>query len=93
MLRVLRHGAVKAWTAAHDQLHGLIVSAPEPLRADLAGRRGAALEHRAVDEPVGRVEGEAVVASVQRYGRVTARVMEHDGERVAGSARRRACAG
>jgi transposase len=36
-LRVARRGAVKARTAALNQLHGLITSAPEQLRADLTG--------------------------------------------------------
>jgi transposase len=36
-LRVARRGAVKARTAALNQLHGLVVAAPEQLRADLAG--------------------------------------------------------
>jgi transposase len=36
-LRVARNGAVKARTAALNQLAGLITSAPEPLRTDLAG--------------------------------------------------------
>jgi transposase len=35
-LRVARRGAVKARTAALNQAHGLLVSAPEPLRTDLA---------------------------------------------------------
>ena len=35
-LRVARRGAVKARTAALNQLHGLLTSAPEPLRAELA---------------------------------------------------------
>jgi transposase len=35
-LRVARRGAVKARTAALNQLHGLITSAPEALRAELA---------------------------------------------------------
>src|SRR4051794_18460604 len=34
-LRVARRGATKARTAALNQLHGLLTSAPEPLRADL----------------------------------------------------------
>jgi transposase len=38
-LRVARRGAVKARTAALNQLHGLLASAPEPLRADLAALR------------------------------------------------------
>src|SRR4051812_48137227 len=35
-LRVARTSAIKARTAALNQLHGLLASAPEPLRADLA---------------------------------------------------------
>jgi transposase len=42
-LRVARRGAVKARTAALNQLHGLIASAPEQLRADLAALPAAAL--------------------------------------------------
>jgi transposase len=34
-LRVARRGAVKARTAAFNQLHDLILTAPDPLRADL----------------------------------------------------------
>jgi transposase len=48
-LRVARRGAVKARTAALNQLHGLLVSAPEQLRADLAGLR--------ITELVGRCAG------------------------------------
>jgi transposase len=36
-LRVARRGAVKARTAALNQLHGLLVSAPEPMRTELTG--------------------------------------------------------
>jgi transposase len=36
-LRVARRGAVKARTAALNQLHGLITAAPEPIRAELSG--------------------------------------------------------
>jgi transposase len=42
-LRVARRGAVKARTAALNQLHGLLTSAPEPLRAELAGLPAAEL--------------------------------------------------
>ena len=42
-MRVARRGAVKARTAAFNQLHGLIASAPETLRAELAGLPPAAL--------------------------------------------------
>lgn len=45
-LRVARRGAVKARTAALNQLHGLLASAPEQLRADLAGLPTTALVTR-----------------------------------------------
>lgn len=45
-LRVARRGAVKARTAAFNQLHGLIVAAPEPLRATLAGLSNTSLVER-----------------------------------------------
>ncbi len=45
-LRVARRGAVKARTAALNQLHGLLTSAPEPLRAELAGLRTGELVGR-----------------------------------------------
>jgi transposase len=42
-LRVARRGAIKARTAALNQLHGLITSAPEAVRTGLAGLSGAAM--------------------------------------------------
>ena len=45
-LRVARRGAVKARTAALNQLHGLLTSAPEPLRAALTGLRTTELVNR-----------------------------------------------
>jgi transposase len=42
-LRAARNGAVKARTAAYNQLHGLLASAPEPLRTQLTGHHKAAL--------------------------------------------------
>jgi len=45
-LRVARRGAVKARTAALNQLHGLVVSAPELLRAELSGLTAAELVAR-----------------------------------------------
>jgi hypothetical protein len=45
-LRVARRGAVKARTAALNQAHGLLVSAPEPLRAELTGLRTSELVAR-----------------------------------------------
>lgn len=41
-LQVARRGAVKARTAALNQLHGLIASAPEALRSELTGLPAAA---------------------------------------------------
>lgn len=51
-LRVARNGAVKARVAAINQLHGLIVSAAEPLRAELAGLAKAVLVQRCAALPV-----------------------------------------
>ncbi|SCE79951.1 Transposase [Micromonospora purpureochromogenes] len=48
-LRVARRGAVKARTAALNQLHGLLTSAPQEIREDLAGVTGAALVQRCVE--------------------------------------------
>jgi transposase len=45
-LRVARRGAVKARTAALNQLHGLLASAPQQLRDQLAGFTGASLVAR-----------------------------------------------
>lgn len=48
-LRVARRGAVKARTAALNQLHGLIASAPEQLRAELVAVPASALVARCAD--------------------------------------------
>lgn len=45
-LRVARRGAVKARTAALNQAHGLVFSAPEQLRAELTGLSTTALIRR-----------------------------------------------
>jgi transposase len=45
-LRVARRGAVKARTAALNQLHGLLVSAPQQLGAELTGLRATELVGR-----------------------------------------------
>jgi transposase len=45
-MRVTRRGAIKARAAALNQLHGLVVSAPEPLREELTPLRGTALLRR-----------------------------------------------
>jgi transposase len=47
MLRVARRGAVKARVAALNQVHGLLASAPEDLRAQLRGLTNGALVARA----------------------------------------------
>lgn len=47
MLRVARRGAVKARFAALNQLHGLLASAPEGVRAQLRGLSNATLVARA----------------------------------------------
>jgi transposase len=51
-LRVARRGAVKARTAALNQLHGLIASAPEELRAELADVPASTLAQRCAKLPV-----------------------------------------
>jgi transposase len=45
-LRVARRGAIKARTAAFNQLHGLIISAPADLRAALTDLQGQQLVQR-----------------------------------------------
>ena len=46
MLRVVRVTAIKSRTQAMNALHGLIVTAPDQLRTDLAGLRGPRLIQR-----------------------------------------------
>jgi transposase len=46
VLRVARRGAVKARTAAFNQLHGLLISAPQELREALTGLSQTALVRR-----------------------------------------------
>jgi transposase len=48
MLRVVRTTAIKSRTQAMNALHGLIVTAPDQLRADLAGLRGPRLIQRCI---------------------------------------------
>ena len=52
VLRVGRRGAVKARTAAYNQLHGLITAAPEGLRVQLITQRGTALLDACLNLPV-----------------------------------------
>jgi transposase len=51
-LRAARRGAVKARTAALNQLHGLVVAAPEALRSELISLSAAMLVHRCARLPV-----------------------------------------
>ena len=51
-LRLARHSAVKARTQAANQLHALVVTAPEPLRGRLRGRSLARLVATAAASPV-----------------------------------------
>jgi transposase len=48
MLRVVRATAVKSRTQAINALHGLLVTAPDQLRVDLAGLRGPRLVQRCI---------------------------------------------
>lgn len=54
VLQVARRGAVKARTAAINQLKGLIVTAPEPLREQLRALPEAALVAACANLPVGQ---------------------------------------
>ena len=85
-LRVARRGAVKARTAALNQLHGLIASAPEQLRADLVAVPASALADRcaelAVDdsrmtEPV-NATGAALRAIATRVQALSAEIAQAD---------------
>jgi transposase len=76
-LRVARRGAVKARTAALNQLHGLLASAPQHLRDELAGTTGTALVARCtalhIDEARLTDPGEATKAALAAIaGRVNA---------------------
>jgi transposase len=51
-LRVARRGAVKARTAALNQLHGLVVAAPQELRDELDAQPSAALVAYCAELPV-----------------------------------------
>jgi transposase len=81
-LRVARRGAVKARTAALNQLHGLVTAAPEPLRAELAGLTGAQLVTRCAQLPAGENQlGDpaeatkaALAALATRIGHLTAEI-------------------
>jgi transposase len=74
-LRVARSGAVKARTAAWNQLHALVTAAPEALRAQLRGLTGGALLHhcRALTVDEARLH-DPVEATKAALGTVAARI-------------------
>jgi transposase len=81
-LRVARRGAVKARTAALNQLHGLIAAAPEARRADLVTLSGTALvtacaalpvDEARMTDPVHATHA-ALVAIAQRVQALTAEI-------------------
>jgi transposase len=76
-LRVVRGGAVKARTAARNQFHGLLITAPEQLRAALRGLGTAAkLKHCndfTIDDKLLHDPFEATKAALRALaGRITA---------------------
>jgi len=85
-LRVARRGAVKARTAALNQLHGLITSAPHQLCATLTGQRGNTLittcANLAVDDTVLTDPGQATAAALRaiatRVQALTAEITQAD---------------
>ncbi len=85
-LRVARRSAVKARTQAANQLHDLVVSAPEPLRAQLRGlaiavlvTRAAAFRPGALDTPVAATKL-AMRELARRWQLLDAEVGRLDGE-------------
>jgi transposase len=70
-LRVARRGAIKARTAALNQLHGLVAAAPEPLRADLTGLPTAACQpvEWVISDPLHHVAYESHALLRQRWQR------------------------
>jgi transposase len=81
-LRAARGGAVKARTAAYNQLHGLLASAPEQLRTQLSGHRKAALatactvlsvDDNRLDDPV-QATTLALIAVAARARALTAEI-------------------
>jgi transposase len=80
-LRVARNGAIKARTAAINQLHGLIVSAVEPLRSELADLSGAALVQRCAALPVDeRHLADPATATAAALRAIAARILHLDAE-------------
>jgi transposase len=85
-LRVARRGAVKARTAALNQLHGLVISAPQELRDELADQPKAALvaycsglvaDDKRMAEPIQATRA-ALRAIAQRVQHLDAEVAQAD---------------
>jgi transposase len=85
-LRVARAGAIKARTAALNQLHGLITAAPEVVRADLASLPTAALlaacaafsvDEARLSDPVQATKA-ALAALAHRVQALTAEITKAD---------------
>jgi transposase len=85
-LRVARRGAVKARTAALNQLHGLIASAPEELRAELLAAPASTLPQRCAElsvddsrmtDPVNATRA-ALRAIADRVQALTAEIVQAD---------------
>jgi transposase len=78
LLRTARHGALKARTQAINQLHGLLITAPEPIRQQLRGLPVGAMLTRACRWHAGDPTEPAVAAKLairsiaRRYQALTA---------------------
>jgi transposase len=74
-LRVARRGAVKARTAALNQLHGLVAAAPEPIRAELSGLATTALLQRCTGYTIDPTNlADPIEATKAALGALTARI-------------------
>jgi hypothetical protein len=87
VLRVARRGAVKARTAAFNQLHGLLVTAPENLREELSKLPQPALVERCAGFRVGHARLEDPMTATKAALRVLARRIRTLNEEVAAADR------
>ncbi len=87
MLRIARRSALKARTQAHNQIHDLIVTAPEALKAQLAPLRAGALvdtcaclrPHTTTD-PVARAAKSALRTLARRYRALSVEIADLDAD-------------
>ena len=87
MLTVARRSAVKARTQAHNQIHSLLVTAPETLKDHLSGHRGGALidacarlrPATTADALIGAAK-RALRSLARRHQALTAEIAALDGE-------------